>query len=274
MRGVSLPGGDLPHASGPEVAHCQPPDLSETVDPKAVVASIMATGASKDEAMVTLWESGNPACRAQAMDHCRKIIESAAEKNAKLSMNRTKLGEKVKDWLKMCPDLLNAVLGSMEELETYEFLDLSDQDALTAMPKKVKIGGDLDLRNCIRLTTMPSLVEVAGSLHLAGCTEIKQFPQTIRVKNSLVLDGCDQLRKLPDVLQVMGSRISMADCPRWDGRLPLSMEHGDDTRVFADGMRGSIPIALYRAQTAEREVVELRQRVGELEAIIARLAQT
>ncbi len=101
------------------------------------------------------------------------------------------------------------IAGTRSEIA--ENLETSDKppsdkwmDLLYAEEGKIKIGGNLDLRDFVWLTVLPDGLEVDGDVWLDYCTDLKSLSERLTVKGDLYLVGCTGLTSLPQGLSVGG----------------------------------------------------------------------
>ena len=74
--------------------------------------------------------------------------------------------------------------------------------ALTKLPKRLKVKGDLFASNCPLLSEIPNDISVGEDVILSS-TSIRTLPDSLKVINgSLYLRSCENLEKLPDNLKV------------------------------------------------------------------------
>jgi len=88
--------------------------------------------------------------------------------------------------------------GEMNSLELSEW-PLEDGD----LPRGLRVGGILGLRECDGLTRLPEGLEVGESLDLEGCIGLTELPEGLKV-GELTLEGCTGLTHLPKEMTVEG----------------------------------------------------------------------
>ena len=96
------------------------------------------------------------------------------------------------------------------EIDPTNMVDLGDKIKVkrarillrNELPKDLKVGGYLDLRNT-QIKELPKGLEVGGSLDLEG-TPIKELPKDLKVGGYLNLRGT-QITELPEGLKVGGA---------------------------------------------------------------------
>ena len=75
---------------------------------------------------------------------------------------------------------------------------------IRALPAGLRVGGDLELRNCFRLERLPDGLSVGGSIVLEDCDALAELPNPLRVRGSLTITGGQSLEHLPASLHVYG----------------------------------------------------------------------
>jgi hypothetical protein len=167
------------------VPSARTPDAVPAQDSEALLAAIRATGAGEGEAFVLL---------AQAMGSKAAVPHL----NSYLQQNRF-------------PD---SVVMVLEEVGVRD--PALANAALKAWPWGRTVEGDLDFTQTEWLKVLPRGLRVKGSLLLLH-SSIVALPEDLDVK-ALHLEGTDFVN-LPRGL-VVRDFLDMADCPRWDGRIP------------------------------------------------------
>jgi hypothetical protein len=83
---------------------------------------------------------------------------------------------------------------------TYEFRRVP----IRALPRGLRVGGSLELRNCFRLERLPDDLSVGGSILLEDCDALAALPDRLVVSGPLTIKGGQSLAALPTTLRVTG----------------------------------------------------------------------
>jgi hypothetical protein len=101
--------------------------------------------------------------------------------------------------------LLREAAEGQQAAATLARFSRDDQCPLAELPRRVKVGGDLSLRNCRYLEHLPPDLQVGGSLRLTGCASLTDLPVFFTIPGDLEITSAPKLRRLPSRLQVKGN---------------------------------------------------------------------
>ncbi len=123
---------------------------------------------------------------------------------------------------------------------------------------------DVDLENYTDLVALPKNLKVKGNLNLKGCTELLSLPENLEVGEDLHIEGCTQLTSLPKSLKV-GGLIYVSDDMHDDVKRDAAERNGEKGKAKVTGHKiyGDM---VKRAEQVKREREErARQQQKERE---------